>query len=109
MTKRLHTVALLTAAGALLAVPAIGQADKPGANGNHDHSKANKRCKTVKKGFVVKGTLVSYTPDADLFTSGAQPSVEITVTGANRHARVSEELGPDRDPNKKGVQVAGAT
>ncbi len=90
MTKRLHTVALLTAAGALLAVPAIGQADKPNGGGHQNHGKRAKSCTAqpnVNKGFVVKGTLFSYTPGAQ----GAQPSVTITVTGANRHARISEE------------------
>jgi len=108
-------VALATAAGALLVVPTIGQADPPVAGTPHAHGKAKGKAKscaqqpTVKKGFVVKGTLVSYTADDPITLADNETSVTITVTGANRHARVSGELGLDRDPNKKGVQVAGAT
>jgi len=103
-------VALLTAAGALLAVPAIGQADRPSGGVHHDHSKPNKRCKkpTVNKGFVVKGTLVSYTADNPATPSTNESRVEVTVTRANRHARVSGEL-KDTNPTKPGVQVAGGS
>ncbi|MGH8573758.1 MAG: hypothetical protein ACREX8_14470, partial [Gammaproteobacteria bacterium] len=85
MTKRIQSLAMVVAAGALLAVPAIGQADKPDANGNHNHANRGKSCvkkPTVNKGFVVTGTVVSYTAG----------TLVVTVTKANRHARVSGEL-----------------
>lgn len=110
--RRLQTIALLTAAGALLALPAIGEAHKTGAQ--HNHGKANgkangngkgKSCankSTVWKGFVVKGTLKTYTA-----ATGANPAtVVITVTGANRHARNSGELD-DTNTSQPGTQVAG--
>ncbi len=109
MIKRTQSLALLVAAAALLAVPAVGQAHKTGAQHNHGkkgkakgHSKAQgKSCadkKTVKKGFVVRGTLVS----------ANETSVVITVTGANRHARISGEL-TDQNSAAPGVQVAGSS
>ncbi len=90
MTKRIQTVALLVAAGALLAVPTIGQAaHKP----SHSPGTKSKRCKkpTVNKGFVVKGTVVSYTAD-NAATEANEGTVTITVTKANKHARVSGDL-----------------
>jgi len=90
LTKRLHVVALVTAAGALLAVPAIGQADPPtnGAHSNHGKSgKSGKSCldrPTVKKGFVVKGTLVSYNPGT---AAAGDETVTLTVTKMNKHAQ----------------------
>ena len=108
MTKRLHTVALLTAAGALLAVPAIGQADKrPG--GHHNHGKRAKSCTAqpnVNKGFVVKGTLKTYQADTDA-TNGDQTKVVLNVTGANRHARLSAFT--DIDTGTPGFQYGNAT
>lgn len=105
MFKRIPSLALLVAAAALLAVPAIGQAHKTDTQHNHGaNGKAKGKGKscakkpTVNKGFVVKGTLKSV-PTAN--------SIEITVTGANRHARVSGEL--DDQSNAPGVQVAGDT
>ena len=90
--KRLQTIALLTAAGALLAVPAIGQAHRTGDQHNHGQGKAKgksgDRC-VVNKGFVVKGTLTnlaSYVAD-DSATPINEANVPVTVTGANRHAR----------------------
>src|ERR671917_2035355 len=94
--KRLQTIALLIAAGALLAVPAIGQANHGFPHGKaKGKDKAKVKPKTgskcvVSKGFVVRGTLVSYTPDAA--AAGNQETVTITVTGANRHARNSGDL-----------------
>lgn len=103
--KRLQTMATLAAAGALLVVPAVGQAHK--TDTQHNHGKSNgtgKSCAkkpAVNKGFVVKGTLTNY-------TAGANESVAITVTGANKHARVSGEL-TDQNANQDGVQVAGGS
>ena len=52
----------------------------------------------MNKGFVVKGTLVSYTAD-DAATPANEGTVTITVTKANKHARVSGELADaDSDP-----------
>ena len=88
MINRIQTFALLVAAGALLAVPAIGEAaHKP------SHSPGSKKCKKpiVNKAFIVKGTVVSYTPDNPA-VAGNQATVTLTVTKANKHARVSGEL-----------------
>jgi hypothetical protein len=109
-------MALLIAASALLAVPAVGQAHhKPGhANGpNNGHKKGHpgqKKSHSCKKpaknvGFVVRGTLTSFTADV-AGTPANEASVSITVTGANRHARNSGEL-QDMDPVKPGTQVNG--
>ena len=103
--KRLRTIALLIAAAALLAVPAIGQADHGSPHGKANgkskgkgkgKGKAGDRC-VVRKGFVVKGTLVSYTPDGA--AAGNQETVTITVTGANRHARNSGDLNDSGPQN----------
>ncbi|HEV2724003.1 MAG TPA: hypothetical protein VGV10_05170 [Thermoleophilaceae bacterium] len=116
MIKRTRSLALLVAAGALLAVPAVGQANHkdshdPGAKAEgkakakgHGKTKGNgprRSCAerpTVNKGFVVKGTVVSY--------SATTPLV-ITVTKANRHARLSGQLG-DASP-LPGVQFSVPT
>jgi hypothetical protein len=68
-----------------------------------------KGCKkpTVSKGFVVKGTLDSFTAD-DPGTGANEESVTLTVTKANGHAKRSGELA-DQDAIKPGVQVKGAT
>ena len=62
---------------------------------------------TVNRGFVVKGTLDSFTAD-DPATAANEESVTLTVTKANRHAKLSGELA-DQDASKPGVQVKGAT
>jgi hypothetical protein len=90
MLNKTRSLVLLTAAAALLALPATG-----GAAGKGEA----KRCeKAPKFGYTVRGTLVDLTAD----------TVTITVTGANRHARNSGEIA-DQDLTKDGVQVAGAT
>ncbi|MEA2273404.1 MAG: hypothetical protein QOI98_2112, partial [Solirubrobacteraceae bacterium] len=100
--KRLRYIALLAAGGALLVAPVAGQAKPNHPTGPH---KA-KRCeRTPRVGFVVRGTLTSFTAD-DPATTANESSVTITVKGANRHARHSGELA-DSDPNKAGTQVAG--
>jgi len=91
-----------SAALALLAAP-MGAEAKPKPNKNAGGCKHP----TVKKGFVVKGTLVSFTADNPA-TQADEESVTLTVTKANRHARVSGELA-DQDPAKPGVQVKGST
>jgi len=113
LIKRIHSMAMVVAAGALLAVPAIGEAHhKPGhtKGGNGKSEARGKSCAkkpTVNKGFVVRGTLVSYTAD-DPATPANEASVEMTVTGANRHAKLSGEL-TDTNATKPGVQVAGGS
>ena len=105
--RRLRTITTLVAAGALLVVPAVGDAHH---NAGHDGGKGkgkaqgkSKRCKkpTVNKGFVVAGTLTNY-------TAGGQESVAVTVTGANKHARVSGELA-DQNQTQGGTQVVGGS
>ena len=86
MNRTLRLLAVPVAAGALLAVPAVGQADhKPGHQ--------SQRCKkpATNMGFVVRGTLTSFTADNPA-TAAYEASVAITVVGANRHARNSGEL-----------------
>jgi hypothetical protein len=110
VNKKVHVLALLVAACALFVAPAIGQAHhKPGHTKGPKNGQPNsKRCaKTPKLGFVVRGTLVSFTGDDAATTPDNEASVTITVTGANRHARNSGELA-DQDPNTDGVQVKGA-
>ena len=75
----MRKIALLAAAGALLLVPTAAQGHhKPG------HTRGGK-C-VVNKGFVVKGTLVSYTADDPATMAVNEQSVTLTVTKMNRHA-----------------------
>jgi hypothetical protein len=114
VNTRIRWLALLTTA-ALFAVPAAGQAHhKPGhtngPQGTHGHKGGQHKSKRCKKpaanvGFVVRGTLTSFTAD-DPVTPANEASVSITVTGANRHARNSGEL-QDTDPITPGTQVQG--
>jgi hypothetical protein len=109
MMRTIRLLFVLVGAGALLVAPAVGQAHhKP------DHTKGPKNgqqksrgCKkpATKVGFVVRGTLTSFTAD-DPGTPANEASVSITVTGANRHARNSGEL-VDTDPATPGTQVQG--
>jgi hypothetical protein len=90
--------ASLVAAGALLAVPATGQA-KPAGQGQS--------CTNPHKvGLTVGGTLVSVTAD-DPTTPVSEATVTLKITSANRHLRKSGEIA-DQDASKKGVQVKGA-
>jgi len=104
MLKHTRTIAALVAGGALLALPAIGLAT-PGNSNGHGNSQGSANSCKVKKGFVVRGTLVSYTAD-DALTPGDQTKVTLKVTGGNRHARRSGELA-DQDATKPGFQVKG--
>jgi hypothetical protein len=97
--SKVRTIGLLLALLALAAAPAASQAGKgKGKSGTH--------C-TLKRGFTVRGTLVSFTAD-DPNTEADEESITVTVTGANRHARHSGEIA-DQDASKPGVQVKGAT
>jgi hypothetical protein len=105
--RTLRHVALLVAVGAFFVAPVTVQAKHDHHNGpkaNH-HSRGCKH--TPRVGFVVSGTLTSFTAD-DPNTQANEASVTFTVKHANLHARRSGELA-DQDPNKKGVQVAGDT
>jgi hypothetical protein len=111
LTKRTQSIAAVVAAGALFAVPTVGQAKSDHANGGNGHANNGARgCTkhpTVNKGFTVRGTLVSATADNPM-TAANEASVKITVTGANRHARLSGEL-TDQNATQAGVQVKGGT
>jgi hypothetical protein len=101
MLNKTKSLALLIAAGALLALPATGTAAGKGKG-------ESKRCeKAPKVGYKVSGTLESVTAD-DESTEAFEGSVTLTVTRANGHARRSGDI-PDQDPSQEGVQVAGAT
>jgi hypothetical protein len=102
LTKRIGSIALLAAAGVLAAAPAVAQATH---NSHHDPGAKSKGgegsrgCdRTLSRAFVVKGTVVSF--------DGTD--VEISVTGANRHARNSGDL-QDQDLSTSGTQVSGDT
>jgi hypothetical protein len=99
-------MASLVAAGALLAVPAVGQAtDHPNKGKGKGHTTS---CtKAHKMPFIVSGKFVSATADNPA-TPASEATVTLTVTGANHHARVSGDIA-DQDAVKKGVQVKGAT
>jgi hypothetical protein len=118
MNRNIRLLAVLVAAVALLAAPAAGLAHhkpghtkgpKNGQNGKNGHRGQNKSqgCKKPAKkvGFVVRGTLTSFTADVE-GTPASEAVVSITVTGANRHARNSGEL-QDMDPATPGTQVQG--
>ena len=107
MLKHTRTLAALVAGGALLALPAIGLATPGNSNGHGNGQGSAKSCKVKKVGFVVRGTLVSYTAD-DATTPVNDAVVTMTVTGGNKHARRSGELA-DMDSVKAGVQVKGGT
>jgi hypothetical protein len=109
MKQNIRLLALLVAACALLAAPAVGNAHhKPGhTKGPKSGQPNSKRCKKPesKVGFVVRGTLTNLVAD-DPATQAGDASVTITVTGANRHARNSGEL-VDTDTTAPGTQVQG--
>jgi hypothetical protein len=104
-TFRLLTA--LIATGALFVVPTVGQAHhKPGHTKNGNSNSHSCKKPVTKVGFVVRGTLTTFTADNPATTPANEASVSITVTGANRHARNSGELA-DTDPSTDGTQVQG--
>lgn len=112
MLRNARTFAALVAAGSLLALPVAADANHGQSHGKakgHAKTKSqgkSKRCaKTQKVGYVVSGTLVSYTAD-DPATPANESVVTMKVTGANSHARNSGELA-DTNPTAEGTQVAG--
>src|SRR5205814_655582 len=56
-----------------------------GADGGKGH---HSKC-VIHPAYVVKGKLVSFTPDDPATTDTNEASVTLTVTGANKHARRS--------------------
>ena len=111
--KTIRLLFLLLATAALLAPAAVQAHHKPdhakGPKSGQDRSGGqgkSKRCKKpAKVGFVVRGTLVSFTADVEA-TPANEAAVTISVTSANRHARNSGEL-QDTDPVMPGTQVEG--
>lgn len=102
-------MSLLVAAGALLAVPAIGEAHhRPAHTKGGGKGKPCVKKPAVKRAFVIGGTLASYTADDPATTDVNEAEIEVTVRRANRHARVSGEL-EDTNADKPGVQVAGSS
>src|SRR5687768_76466 len=119
---QLRAVALMSALGALLIVPAVGQAKPDAARGGKsddageakpDAQRGAKPDRTrggkcvTNKGFIVKGTLVSVTAD-DPATPDDEQSVTLTVTKLNKHA--SRAGLTDADEATEGTQyVIAAT
>ena len=98
------TFAILTAAGALLAAPATGQATHKGSAHGKGGTKT-KKCKATNVGWSVGGDLVSFTAD-DPATPANEASVTLKVTSANSHARKSGDLA-DTDATTPGLQYKG--
>jgi hypothetical protein len=90
-THRTRTFVTLAAAGALLAAPAIGQANKPAGKGKSSNSASAKSCKKLNVGFTARGTLVSVTPDIPATTDN-EATVTLKLTSANGHARKSGKV-----------------
>jgi hypothetical protein len=104
--KTVTRIAALAAVAALVAAPASAMAAKGGQG--KAQGKTKSCSKTGTRGYQVTGTLVSVTMDVPATTEDSEASVTLVVTAANRHARNSGDL-PDQDPDRKGVQVVGAT
>jgi len=106
LTKRTHYTALLVAAGALLAVPAVGQAHHKAGHTQGGQGKSCAKKPAVSKGFVVKGTLVSYNAGTP---AAGDETVTLTVTKMNKHARRAGLT--DADAATAGTQytIAGTT
>jgi hypothetical protein len=108
VNRNIRLLAAVTAGSALLVAPTVGWAHhKPGHTKGPEGRQESKLCKkpATNVGFVVRGTLTSFTAD-DAATTANEASVGITVTGANRHARNSGDLA-DTDPATSGTQVQG--
>jgi hypothetical protein len=97
--RKLRPLLLLVAVLALAALPAVSQAGHgkhKGAEhgkshkhkGKHKHHGHKRHC-TIHRGFVVRGTLVSFSADDPATTDTDETSVTLTVTKANKHARRS--------------------
>src|SRR4051812_12269404 len=89
MIRKLRPIVLLFAVLALAALPAVSQAHHANHGKHKGAGKGHKSHCTIHRGFVVKGTLVSFTADAQATTDTTEASVTLTVTKANKHARRS--------------------
>ncbi len=108
MLKHSRTMASLVAAGALLAVPAVGQAtDNVNKGKGKGKGHAMNCAKAHKAPFIVNGTFVSGALD-DPATPASEATVTLLVTSANSHAKKSGEI-LDQDAATDGMQVKGAT
>lgn len=113
MLKNTKTIAMLVAAGTLLAAPAAGVAAK-GGNSAAAKAKAKsnkaKNCttKTHTVGYQVSGMFVSAVADDPATPLVNEATITMTVKSANSHAAKSGEIA-DQNATKKGVQVKGAT
>jgi hypothetical protein len=108
VNRPVRLLTVLVAGGALLVAPTVGQAHhKPGhPGGPKGGPDKSQRCKSATNvGFVVRGTLTSFTADNPT-TAANEATASVTVTGANRHARNSGELA-DTDAATPGTQVQG--
>lgn len=104
---RFRTFLTVLAAGALLAIPATGQAHHKTGHTKGGKGTSKSCAKAGEVAFNVGGTYVSSTPD-DPAVAGNQASVTVLVTSANSHARKSGELA-DTDATKPGLQYKGGT
>lgn len=104
-THKTRTFASLAAAGALLAVPAIGHAAKPATKGKPVSSKSC--AKPVHVGYSLGGTLVSATLDDPATLLVNEGSITLKLTSANSAARKSGNIA-DQDAVKPGLQYKGA-
>ena len=87
--KTTGKILALAGALALVAFPAAGVAKK----GEHAKGGKAKNCAKVHtRGFQVGGTLVSMTADDPATLDSSEATVTLTVTSANKHARVAAEL-----------------
>jgi hypothetical protein len=109
MSGTLRLLAVVAAGGAVLVAPGVGHAHHKAGHtrGPKDGQHTSQRCKkaATNVGFVVRGTLTSFTAD-DPATAANEASMSITVSGANRHAGSSGELR-DTDASAPGTQVKG--
>ena len=93
--KTAWKILALAGAIALVAFPATGVAKKGehGKSGAHAKGGKGKNCAKVHtRGFQVGGTLVSMTADDPATLDSSEATVTLTVTSANKHARVAAEL-----------------
>jgi hypothetical protein len=108
--KHARTLVTVVAAGALLTLPAAGIAAKPAGAGKPGGAakpagKGKGCAKTRSVGYTLSGTLKAFTAD-DPATPASEATVTLTLTNANRHARLSGDIA-DQDAAKPGVQAKG--
>lgn len=108
MLKNARTIALLVAAGSLLAAPAAGLAAKGGKSATAKGKAKACTTKTHSVGYQVRGTFVSAVADDPATTDVNEATITLKITSSNSHAAKSGEIA-DQNATKKGVQVKGAT